>query len=189
MRTFARVFTVLVAVFFATGLSRAAPLGITSETAVAVNFGYQYLGGNVLSLGASFETPFSVVSFIDSSVIARAGYAFSGGFDAGLGAKAIVFPSLSGGLLAAGLYLDANFYGIGSNTSVFKLGLGPLLTVNLEPAYLSFSASLLALTNGVYGFDLGIAARYYIDAFAIDLSVDYNTVGWARVNFGIRYTL
>jgi hypothetical protein len=189
MRTFARIFTVLFALFVPTAVGRAAPLGITSETAVAVNFGYQYLGGNAFALGASFETPFSVVSFIDSSVVARAGFAFNGGFDVGVGAKAIVFPSLSGGLLAAGLYLDTNFYGIGSGASVFKIGLGPLLTVNLEPAYLSFSASLLALTNGVYGFDLGIAARYYIDAFALDLSVDYNTVGWARASFGIRYTL
>lgn len=64
-----------------------------------------------------------------------------------------------------------------------------MLTINLEPAYLTFSASLLALTNGVFGFDLGIAGRIYIDVFALDLSVDYNTVGWARANFGLRFTL
>jgi hypothetical protein len=187
MHKFARVLALLVV--FLAGSSRAAPLGITSETAVGVQFGYQYLGGNTLSIGASFETPFSIVSFIDSSAVARIGYSFAGGVDFGVGAKAVLFPSLSGGLLSAGLYLDVAGYALGSSASAFRVGFGPLLTVNLEPAYISFSASLLALTNGVYGFDLNIAARYYVDVLAIDLSVDYNTVGWARATLGLRYTL
>lgn len=167
----------------------AAPLGITSEMAVGVSFGYQYQPASVLSLGASFETPFSVVPFIDTSAVAKAGVSFAGGVDAGATVKAVVFPSLSGGLFAAGVWADISAYSLGSSLSTFKIGLGPMITINLEPAYLTFSASLLALTNGVFGFDLGIAGRYYIDVFALDLSVDYNTVGWARANFGLRFTL
>ena len=191
MRTQTRVLTplLLIAVLIIVTPAHAAPLGITSETAVSVQFGYQYQPFSIISLGASFETPFSVVPFIDTSVVAKAGFGFVGGVDVGATVKAVLFPSLSGGLLAAGLWLDVSAYSLGSSVSTFKLGLGPMLTINLEPAYLTFSASLLALTNGVFGFDLGIAGRYYIDAFAVDLSVDYNTVGWARANFGLRFTL
>ena len=189
MRT--RVFPLLliVAALLSVVPAYAAPLGITSESAVSVSFGYQYQPASVVSLGASFETPFSVVPFIDTSVVARAGVAFAGGVDAGATVKAVLFPSLSGGLFAAGVWLDLSAYSIGSSLSTFKIGLGPMITINLEPAYLTFSASLLALTNGVFGFDLNMAARYYIDVFALDLSVDYNTVGWARANFGLRFTL
>ena len=191
MRIPARVLTVIligVAALTSTPIS-AAPLGITSETAIGINFGYQYQPVSVVSLGASFETPFSVVPFIDTSVIAKAGVSFAGGVDVGATVKAVVFPSLSGGLFAAGVWADISLYSLGSSLSTFKIGLGPMITINLEPAYLTFSASLLALTNGVFGFDLGIAGRYYIDVFALDLSVDYNTVGWARANFGLRFTL
>jgi hypothetical protein len=186
MRMFTRVLALAALLF---GSATAAPLGITSESAVAVQFGYQYQPLSVLSISASYETPFSIVSFIDTSVVARAGYSFAGGVDAGVTAKAIVFPSLSGGLLAAGVWADVSLYSIGSNVSVWKAGLGPMLNLNLEPLYLTFSASLLAITNAYFSFDLGIAARYYLDAFALDLSVDYNTVGWARANFGVRFTL
>ncbi len=189
MRIPTRVLTLVAAAFIAHAPISAAPLGITSETAVGVSFGYQYQPVSVVSLGASFETPFSIVEFIDTSVIAKAGVSFAGGVDAGATVKAVLFPSLSGGLFAAGLWADISAYSLGSSVSAFKIGLGPMLTVNLEPAYLTFSASLLALTNGVFGFDLGIAGRYYIDVFALDLSVDYNTVGWARANFGLRFTL
>jgi hypothetical protein len=171
------------------GGASAAPLGITSESAVAVQFGYQYQPVSVLSLSVTYETPFNVVSFIDTSVLARAGFSFAGGVDVGLSAKAIVFPSLSGGLLAAGVWADISAYSLGSSANVFKAGLGPMLNLNLEPLYVTFSVSLLAITNAYFGFDLGIAARYYFDAFAVDLSVDYNTVGWARANFGVRFTL
>lgn len=191
MRNPARVlmFVLVSAAMLAPAPVNAAPLGITSETAVGVSFGYQYQPTSIVSLGASFETPFSVVPFIDTSVVAKAGFALNGGVDAGATIKAVLFPSLSGGLFAAGLWLDISAYSLGSSVSTFKIGLGPMLTINLEPAYLTFSASLLALTNGIFGFDLGIAGRYYIDAFALDLSVDYNTVGWARANFGLRFTL
>ena len=189
MRISTRVLTLIAAVSIGHAPVSAAPLGITSESAVSVSFGYQYQPASVVSLGASFETPFSVVPFIDTSVVAKAGVSFAGGVDAGATVKAVLFPSLSGGLFAAGVWLDLSAYGIGSSLSTFKIGLGPMITINLEPAYLTFSASLLALTNGVFGFDLGIAARYYIDVFALDLSVDYNTVGWARANFGLRFTL
>ena len=189
MRT--RVFKLLlvVAALLSLAPAQAAPLGITSETAIGVNFGYQYQPVSIVSLGASFETPFNVVPFIDTSVVAKAGVSFAGGVDAGATVKAVLFPSLSGGLFAAGLWLDVSAYSLGSSVSTFKIGLGPMITINLEPAYLTFSASLLALTNGVFGFDLGIAGRVYIDVFALDLSVDYNTVGWARANFGLRFTL
>lgn len=189
MRIPARVLTFVLTAMLTTAPVSAAPLGITSETAVGVSFGYQYQPASVVSLGASFETPFSIVEFIDSSVVAKAGVSFAGGVDMGATVKAVLFPSLSGGLFAAGLWLDVSAYSLGSSVSTFKIGLGPMLTINFEPAYLTFSASLLALTNGVFGFDLGIAGRYYIDVFALDLSVDYNTVGWARANFGLRFTL
>ncbi len=189
MRTRAFPLLLVTAAMLSTAPADAAPLGIVSESAVGVSFGYQYQPASVISLGASFETPFSIVPFIDTSVVAKAGVSFAGGVDAGATVKAVLFPSLSGGLFAAGLWLDVSAYSLGSSVSAFKIGLGPMLTVNLEPAYLTFSASLLALTNGVFGFDLGIAGRYYIDVFALDLSVDYNTVGWARANFGLRFTL
>ena len=189
MRIPTRVFTLVAAALIAHASVSAAPLGITSESAVGISFGYQYQPASVISLGASFETPFSVVPFIDTSVVAKVGVSFAGGVDAGATVKAVVFPSLSGGLFAAGLWADVSAYSLGSGLSTFKIGIGPMITINLEPAYLTFSASLLALTNGVFGFDLGIAGRYYIDVFALDLSVDYNTVGWARANFGLRFTL
>ena len=186
MRIFTRVF-ILAALLC--GTASAAPLGITSESAVAVQFGYQYQPLSVLSISASYETPFNIVSFIDTSVIARAGFSFAGGVDVSVGAKAVVFPSLSGGLLAAGVWADISGYSLGSSAGVFKAGLGPMLNINLEPLYVTFSLSLVSITNAYFGFDLGIAARYYLDAFALDLSVDYNTVGWARANFGVRFTL
>jgi hypothetical protein len=193
MRIHPRVLALLVALpliasSFAPSVS-AAPVGITSETAVSVNFGYQYQPASVVAFGASYEMPVPLVAFLDTSVVGKAGFSLAGGFDVGATLKAIVFPSLSGGLLAAGLWLDISAYNVASSLVAVKAGFGPMLTVNLEPLYLTFSASLLALTNAVFGFDLGIAARYYIDAFALDLSVDYNTVGWARANFGVRFTL
>jgi hypothetical protein len=192
MRIQARVLAFLAALAVTTGLlssARAAPIGITSESAVSINFGYQYIPTGVFSVGASYETPFQIVAFIDTSITARAGFSFAGAFDAGATLKAVVFPSLYGGLLAAGAWVDISGYNIASNLAVVKASLGPMLNVNLEPLYLTFSFSFLAITNGIFGFDLGIAARYYIDALALDLSVDYNTVGWARANFGLRFTL
>jgi hypothetical protein len=189
MRIASNIAVVLVALSLSVSTGLAAPLGITSESAATVSFGYQFQPGSLLSIGVSYELPVQLIGFIDTSVVARAGYSFAGGFDAGATLKAVVFPSLSGGLLAAGLWLDVNAYSLGSNASAFKIGLGPMLNINFEPLYVTFSASLLALTNGVFGFDLGVAGRYYIDAFSIEASLDYNTVGLARANFGLRFTL
>lgn len=188
MRIHPRIMVLLLVLGFGSG-SLAAPIAITSETAVSINFGYQYQPSGIASIGVAFETPFQLVSIVDTSIVARAGYSFAGGFDAGATLKAVVFPSLYGGLIAAGIWVDASGYNIGTAANLFKVGFGPMLNFDLEPLHITLSVSLLTLTNATLSFDLGVAARYYLDAFALEASWDYNTVGFGRANFGLRFTL
>jgi hypothetical protein len=95
MRIPPRVLALLVALPLLAGgvgsSAAAAPIGITSETAASVNFGYQYLpaGVNAISFGAAYEMPLSLVAFLDTSVVAKAGFSLVGGFDLGATLKAV----------------------------------------------------------------------------------------------------
>lgn len=170
--------------------ANAAPLGLVLETGVTARVAYNFSSAQAFAVALEYEMPLAVPLPVDLSLTARIGYNFSaGGLDAGLLTKVLVLNSLSGGLLGVGLWLDVGANNLGSSLYNFKVAFGPFLNINLEPIYATLSASLVSLTNGVYAFDLGLAARYYIDPFALEFGFDYNTIGTARAAIGLRFTL
>jgi hypothetical protein len=171
-------------------VANAAPLGLVLETGITLRGTYNFSSAQAIAIGLEYEMPIALPIPIDFSLTARAGYNFSAsGIDAGLLAKALVLNSISGGLLGVGLWVDVGATNIGSNLNSFKVALGPFLNFNVDPLYATLSASLFSLTNGIYAFDLGLAVRYYIDIFALELGFDYNTIGTAKASFGLRFTL
>ena len=171
-------------------LAQAAPLGLVLESGLTARVNYAFSSNQALAIALEFETPISVPLPIDVSLTARVGYNFNaGGFDAGMLAKALVLNSISGGLLGVGLWFDIDARNIGSTLNTFKVAFGPFMNINFDPLYATLSASLFSLSNGIYAFDLGFAARYYFDIFAIEFGIDYNTIGLARASFGLRFSL
>lgn len=170
--------------------AQAAPLGLVLESGITVRGSYQFTSAQAFALALEYETPLAVPIPIDVSLTAKIGYNFSqSGIDAGVLAKALVFNSIAGGLLGVGAWLEVDARNLTTTLNTFRVAFGPFLNFNLEPVYATLSASLFSLTNGTYAFDLGLAARYYFDIFAIELGFDYNTIGTARANFGLRFTL
>jgi hypothetical protein len=169
----------------------AGPLGLVLESGITGRVGYGFTAGGGLSLALEYETPLDLnILFVDLSVVGKAGFDFAArGADVGVQAKALILPSVASGLLGVGVWLDLDLWGLGSATNVFHTSFGPFMNINLDPLYMTLSGSLLSLTNGLYGFDLGFAARYYIDAFALELGLDYNTLGYGKAAFGLRFTL
>jgi hypothetical protein len=170
---------------------QAAPLGLVLESGITARFAYSFSSNQAFSIALEYETPIAVPIPIDVSIAPRIGYNFSaGGFDAGIMAKAVIFPSIVGGLMGVGIWVDVDVRNFGSTLNTFKTAFGPFLNFNLDQQlYATLSASLFSLTNGIYAFDLGLAARYYLDIFAFELSIDYNTIGMARASFGLRFSL
>ena len=180
----------LVLILFVSLPVSAAPLGLVLESGLTARVGYAFSSNQALSLALEYETPIAVLLPIDISLTARVGYNFnSGGIDTGLLAKALVLNSISGGLLGVGFWVDLDIRNLGTTLNTFKLAFGPFINLNFDPLYATISFSLLSLTNVVYAFDLGFAARYYFDIFALELGFDYNTIGMARASFGIRLSL
>jgi hypothetical protein len=186
-----RVFQVLIAAFalFAPAAD-AAPIGLVLESGITLRGTYQFSSNQAIALAVEYETPLVLPIPIDFSLTAQVGYNFlGGGIDAGLLAKALVLNSFSSGLLGAGLWVEVDARNLATNTNTFRVAFGPYLNINLDPLYATVSASLFSLTNGIYAFDLGLAARYYLDIFAFEFGFDYNTIGTARASFGLRFTL
>jgi hypothetical protein len=182
--------SVLFAMMFFVPAAQAAPLGLVLETGITLRGTYNFSSAQAIAVGLEYEMPLELPIPIDFSLTARAGYNFSAsGFDVGVLAKALVLNSISGGLLGVGLWADVGATNIGSNLNSFKVAFGPFLNFNVDPFYATLSASLFSLTNGIYAFDLGFAARYYLDIFALELGFDFNTIGNAKANFGLRFTL
>ena len=180
----------LVLIVFVSLPVSAAPLGLVLESGLTARVGYAFSSNQALSLALEYETPIAVLLPIDISLTARVGYNFnSGGIDTGLLAKALVLNSISGGLLGVGFWVDLDIRNLGTTLNTFKIAFGPFINLNFDPLYATISFSLLSLTNVVYAFDLGFAARYYFDIFALELGFDYNTIGMARASFGIRLSL
>ncbi len=170
--------------------AHAAPLGLVLESGLTARVSYAFSSNQAFAVALEYETPIPVPLPIDVSLTARIGYNFSAaGFEAGLLAKALVLNSISGGLLGVGVWLDIGARNVGSSLNSFNVAFGPFLNFNVDPLYATLSVSLLSLTNGVYAFDLGLAARYYIDVIALELGFDYNTIGFARASFGLRLGL
>ncbi len=171
--------------------AQAAPLGLVLESGITARVAYSFSSNQALSIALEYETPITVPLPIDVSLTARIGYNFNaGGFDAGVMAKTVILPSIAGGLLGIGIWVDLDARNIGSTLNTFKAAFGPFLNFNLDQQlYATLSASLFSLTNGIYAFDLGLAARYYVDVLAFELSFDYNTIGTARASFGLRFSL
>ncbi len=168
----------------------AAPLGLVLESGLTARVGYSFSSNQAFSIALEYETPIAVPLPIDVSLSARVGYNFnSGGIDTGLLAKALVLNSISGGLLGVGLWVDFDIRNFGTTLNTFKVAFGPFINMNFDPLYATISFSLFSLTNAVYAFDLGFAARYYLDVFAFELGFDYNTIGMARASFGLRFSL
>jgi hypothetical protein len=169
---------------------QAAPLGLVLESGITARVNYAFSSGQALSIALEYETPIAVPLPIDLSLTARVGYNFNAaGLDAGFLAKALVLNSISGGLLGLGLWFDLDARNVGSTLNNFKVAFGPFMNINVDPFYATLSVSLFSLSNAIYAFDLGLAARYYIDVFAVELGFDFNTIGFARASFGLRFTL
>ncbi|MFN3265613.1 MAG: hypothetical protein ACK41E_02125 [Deinococcales bacterium] len=190
-RSFARVIHALVFAFVCfVPAACAAPLGLVLESGLTLRGSYRFTSAQAFALALEFETPLAVPIPIDVSLTGKLGYDLSqGGIEAGVLAKALVFNSISGGLLGVGLWLEVDARNVATALNTFRVAFGPYLNLNVDPFYATFSASLFSLTNGIYAFDLGLAARYYIDIFAVELGFDYNTIGTARATFGLRFTL
>jgi hypothetical protein len=191
-RIFSRGLGALLALFlFTLPTASAGPLGLVLESGLTGRVGYGFTAGGGLSVALEYEMPLDVnILFVDLSLVGKAGFNFAtSGLDVGVQTKALILPSVASGLLGVGLWLDLDFWSLGSNAYAFHSSVGPFVNVNLDPLYMTISASLLSLTNGIYGFDLGLAARYYLDAFALELGVDYNTLGYGKAAFGIRLSL
>ncbi len=172
--------------------AQAAPLGVVSETAITATVGYSFSSGQAISLALEYELPVAVPVPVDVSITPRVGFGISSfGFGINLGvlAKVLILPSFSGGLLGAGVWFDMDFRNIATTINSFKVAFGPFLNINFEPFYATFSASLFSLRDGIYAFDLGLAARYYLETFGFEFSFDYNTIGYARASLGIRFLL
>jgi hypothetical protein len=187
-----RVFQTLIAAFVLfVPVAHAAPIGLVLESGITLRGTYNFSSAQAIAIAVEYETPLVLPIPIDFSLTARVGYNFGqgGGFDAGLLAKALVLNSFSSGLLGAGLWLELDARNLATNTNTFRVAFGPYLNINLDPLYATVSASLFSLTNGIYAFDLGLGVRYYLDVFAIELGFDYNTIGTAKANFGLRFTL
>ncbi len=191
-RILPRSLSALVALlFFVLPTTSAGPLGLVLESGITGRVGYGFTAGGGLSLALEYETPLDLnILFTDISVVGKAGFDFATkGFDVGVQTKALILPSVASGLLGVGLWLDLDLWRLGSTAHAFHLSFGPFMNINLDPLYMTLNASLLSLTNGVYGFDLGLAARYYLDAFALELGLDFNTLGYGKAAFGLRFTL
>jgi hypothetical protein len=170
--------------------AHAAPLGLVLETGITLRGSYQFSSAQGISLAVEYETPLAVPLPIDVSLTAKVGYNLTqGGIEVGLLGKALVFNSVAGGLLGVGLWLEVDARNLATTTNSFRVAFGPFLNFNLDPFYATLSASLFSLTNGVYAFDFGLAGRYYLEVFAIEFGFDYNTIGTARANLGLRFTL
>jgi hypothetical protein len=172
-------------------VANAGPLGLVLESGLTGRVGYGFTSGGGLSLAVEYETPLELnILFVDLSLVAKAGFDFAArGADLGVQAKALILPSVASGLLGVGVWLDLDLWRIGSSAMTFHSSFGPFVNINLDPLYLTFSGSLFSLTNVVYGFDLALAARYYLDVFALELGVDYNTLGYGKATFGLRFML
>jgi hypothetical protein len=182
--------TLIAAFVFMVSAAHAAPLGLVLETGITLRSSYQFSSAQAIALTVEYETPLAVPLPIDVSLTAKVGYDFiRGGIEAGLLGKALVLNSVAGGLLGVGLWLEVDARNLATTTNSFRVALGPFLNFNLDPFYATFSASLFSLTNAVYAFDFGLAGRYYLDVFAIEFGLDYNTIGTVRANLGLRFTL
>ena len=163
-------------------VAAAAPVAYT-ERAFSVAGSYAITGG-VLGGAVGVEFPFAVPLPGDYSVALTVRYA--GAFSATTSAKVLLFPALGGNPpIALAFGLDATLLfppgGVG-----FRVGLGPIVSVDLNPLVLSLSA-FPSFGSGGFAADLGVNARYYFDPFAVELNFDYSTFGVATVGVGVRY--
>jgi hypothetical protein len=148
-----------------------------------LQFGYQFGSGNLLAaLGA--EIPFGEGLPIDVSLGGELN--FRGGLGATISAKGLIFPSLLGNppiALAAG----AEFSLYSSNAALgWRSRIGAISSFDFSPFVLTL-APYFGFGVGGASFDMDTSARYYFDPFALEVNLNYSTLGSLTGSLGLRF--
>jgi hypothetical protein len=146
-------------------------------------FGYQFGSGSLFgAIGA--ELPFGEGLPVDVGLGLELN--FRGSFGATVSAKGLIFPSLFGEPpIALAVGTDISLFDAQPGLGI-RARLGAIGSFDFSPFVLTL-APYFAFGTGGASFDADLNARYYFDPFALEINLNYSTLGVFSSTLGLRF--